>query len=202
MDIDKRVELGTVVVEILVLGHEGAGNGIEGGCIPGGIPPHVRSDLHLHDIRPDDVELDEIPQVQRYERQWKDCLVRRILEKDPVVKVDEVFDDELLAERSLEHIDRRRGLADNAEGIIEDMACRQPVACGCCKAPSRYRNAAFSIHRIDLPEVVIPFEMVRVEMLLEIIRFSQPHIERALDRDRRVFVPAEGEEIEGDIGVQ
>ena len=203
LDVDEDVEEGAVGVEAVGLVVEDAQVGVPGRSVPGRIVVRVGTDLHHHDVAPPFValhdELQVIPEVQRQGGQRDDLRLGRNLQQGTVVQVYGA-QHELLAERGGQDAHRGTVLPGDALRVVIDGVAEQGVAhvggevpVGDVEPPADGRGG-------NLVEIVVPAEVVQVEVLLVPAGLQQRGAEAGRQADRALA--GAPERIEAELGVR
>ena len=199
LHVDESVEIGGRPVLLFVLVVEGAGDGIESRGIPFRVVAGVHAHLHLQHVLPYDRELQVPPQVQDQFRKRNHVRLGGNLEKGSVVQAqDTQF--EVLPEGGGEDAHRFRILPDDAQGVIIDVVREQGISCRCMQPPVRDVQGGLNPGRGRLGEIVVPHEVVRVQMLLIEVRLLQGGGEAPRERDGTLGMAAEREDAESGVG--
>ena len=171
--------------------------------VPGGIVVGVGADLHHHHILVLLValhhELQVVAEVEGRGGQREHGGIGRDLEERPVVEVHGA-QLEVLAEVRGEHVHHGPLLPDNAGCVVVEAVAQQGIAHVGVQPPARDVQLALDAGRGDLAELVVPGEMVEVEMLLVVGGLAQGSLEMRRQADRALACPAEREEAELRIG--
>ena len=165
LQVGKDVKGGAVAVLFLLLVHEHAGHGIEGGCIPEGVVVGIDAQLHLEHLGIYNVELQVPAKVhgQHGERQY--ILVGRGLEQGRIVQMHDA-QGKVLGNAGGEHAHGRGVLPHDAQGIVVDIVGKKGIAGVGTEFPLGYTEAGLQFGGGYLAEVVLPLVVVGVEMLV------------------------------------
>ena len=172
---------------------------IIGGGVPCRIVQAVGSDLHEHDSA-GDPELQVILKIDGQLGQRHHIRIGGQLEQHAVVQM-QYSEHQFLVEVGGQDTHRSDVLPDYAESVIIDVVGEQGVSHSRIEFPARYGQPALHPRHGLLGEVVVPLEMVGVDMLEVVLRLIEAGVEMQVDAQRALPCPAERIDAESEVGV-
>ena len=199
LDIHERINIRTISVffNFLVIEHSQCGTISR--RIPIRIVGHIGTYLHLHNLL-HDIELPIPTRIDGDHRQRYDVLIRGQLEQCLIVKMQPPKL-EILGQSDIEHADGGCFLLRHRLPVIINMVLYQRPAGINVQFPMRNADRTVQRRRGNLAEIIVPFVMVRIIVLLIVVRLLQVRAEMGIERNRALAVAPERIDIESHIRI-